>query len=185
VFAYLVTKGGLVREHVLNFDSDAPTITSSREYQLAGQAEGCVVDDRTGRLYVGEEEAAIWLFDLNGDGFQPQRFANVNGRELVGDVEGLAIAPDGANGGYLVASSQGDNAYALYDLLTGRFVFRFRLVDGAVDGTSETDGIEVISGSFGPDYPGGLMVVQDGSNEGRTQNFKLISWQKVLNAVAQ
>ncbi|MEM8917256.1 MAG: phytase [Pseudomonadota bacterium] len=49
---------------------------------------------------------------------------------------------------------------------------------------AETDGIEVISGSFGPDYPGGLMVVQDGSNEARTQNFKLISWQKVLIAMA-
>lgn len=184
IFAYLITKGGMVREHVLKFDPEKTMVTASREFQLGGQAEGCVVDDRTGRLYVGEEESAIWLFDLNEDDFQPLRFANVDGRELVGDVEGLAIAPDGASSGYLVASSQGDNAYVLYDLLTGKFVYRFRLTDGAIDGTSETDGIEVITGSFGTDYPGGLMVVQDGSNERRTQNFKLISWQKVLTSMA-
>ena len=107
----------------------------------------------------------------------------MNGVELVADVEGLALAPTGANGGYLVASSQGDNAYVLYDLVTGAYVNRFRLVDGLVDGTSETDGIEVMLGGFGPGYPAGLMVVQDGDNGNQTQNFKYISWRKVLEAL--
>ena len=183
-FAYMIEKSGFVREITLSFDGGTPAATIGREHKLATQPEGCVVDDRTGRLYVGEENAGIWLFDLNADNFVPQRFANINGSELVADVEGLALAPEGANGGYLVASSQGDNAYVLYDLITGTYVNRFRLVDGVIDGTSETDGIEVILGDFGPAYPEGLMVMQDGANEGGTQNFKLVSWSKIKAAVA-
>jgi 3-phytase len=183
-FAYMIEKSGFVREIALSFDGGTPAATIGREHKLATQPEGCVVDDRTGRLYVGEENSGIWLFDLNADNFVPQRFANINGRELVADVEGLALAPEGANGGYLVASSQGDNSYVLYDLTSGTYVNRFRLVDGVIDGTSETDGIEVILGDFGPAYPEGLMVMQDGANEGGTQNFKLVSWSKIKAAVA-
>lgn len=183
-FAYMIEKSGFVREITLAFGAAKPSARITREYKLASQPEGCVVDDRTGRLYVGEENAAIWLFDLNTDDFEPQRFANVNGQELVADVEGLALAPEGNVGGYLVASSQGDNAYVLYHLVTGAYINRFRLIDGAVDGTSETDGIEVILGDFGPKYPDGLMVVQDGENDGGTQNFKLISWSKIRDAIA-
>lgn len=51
--------------------------------------------------------------------------------QLVADVEGLALAPEGGHGGHLVASSQGDNAYVLYDLIIGTYVNRFRLVNGA------------------------------------------------------
>lgn len=179
VFAYMIEKSGHVREIGMSFQGGAPQTRITREHKLTTQPEGCVVDDRTGRLYVGEENAGIWLFDLNGDSFTPQRFANINGRELVADVEGLAIAPVGDTGGYLVASSQGDNSYVVYNLKTGAYVNRFQLTDGAVDGTSETDGIEIKPGNFGPNFPDGLMVVQDGANEGGTQNFKLISWSKV------
>ncbi|MEP2988494.1 MAG: phytase [Parasphingorhabdus sp.] len=184
-FAYMIEKTGHVREIEMSFEGGRPKTRVTREYKLATQPEGCVVDDRTGRLYVGEENNAIWMFDLNDDAFTPRRFANVNGRELVADVEGLALAPEGDAGGSLVASSQGDNSYVLYDLLSGEYVNRFQFIDGSIDGTSETDGIEVKLGDFGPNYPEGLMVVQDGANEGNTQNFKLISWKKIADAVAK
>lgn len=184
VFAYMIEKSGFVREIKLSFENGKPEANISRQFKLATQPEGCVVDDRTGRLYVGEENSGIWLFNLDDDKFEPQPFANIDGRQLVADVEGLALAPEGQNGGYLVASSQGDNAYVLYDLTSGAYVNRFRLIDGTIDGTSETDGIEVKPGNFGPAYPEGLMVVQDGSNEAGTQNFKLVSWSKIKAAVA-
>ncbi len=185
VFAYMIEKSGYIREIEISLDGAKPQSRITREHKLTTQPEGCVVDDRTGRLYVGEENRGIWMFDLNDDAFTPQLFANINGRELVADVEGLALATSGETGGFLVASSQGDNSYVLYDLLSGTYVNRFQLNDGKIDGTSETDGIEVKLGNFGPNYPGGLMVVQDGANENRTQNFKLVSWKKVADAVAK
>ena len=55
--------------------------------------------------------------------------------------------------------------------------------DGKVDGVQETDGIELMLGDFGPGFPAGLLVVQDGDNRPATQNFKLVSWADVVAAL--
>ena len=60
---------------------------------------------------------------------------------------------------------------------------RFRIGGGAIDGTSDTDGIELALGDFGPAYPQGLFVAQDGDNAPDTQNFKYVSWAKVKAAL--
>ncbi|MEO0698265.1 MAG: phytase, partial [Pseudomonadota bacterium] len=97
--------------------------------------------------------------------------------------EGLALAPEGEDGGYLVASSQGDNAYAVYRLPDMDPVGRFRIAAGAFGATEETDGIELDPRSFGPDFPAGLFIAQDGVNPPNAQNFKLVRWDEVLAAL--
>ena len=52
-----------------------------------------------------------------------------------------------------------------------------------MDGVQETDGLDVALGNFGPQYPAGLLVVQDGDNAPATQNFKYISWADVLKSL--
>ena len=104
-------------------------------------------------------------------------------REIVMGAEGVALAPAGANGGYVIVSSQGDNAYAVYKLPVTRHVGRFHINDGTVDSVQETDGIELMLGDFGPDFPGGLFVVQDGDNQPEIQNFKILSWSDVIAAL--
>ena len=66
--------------------------------------------------------------------------------------------------GWLVASSQGDNAYAVYRLPDMAPLGRFRIAAGKFGATEETDGIELALGNFGPDYPAGLFIAQDGRN---------------------
>ena len=110
--------------------------------------------------------------------------ASVDNRMLVADVEGLALFPQGANGGMLVASSQGDNAYAVFELPEMKPVGRFRIAADKFGSTEETDGIELASGSFGSLYPGGLFVAQDGANAPEAQNFKLVSWADVMDALS-
>ena len=149
-----------------------------RAMKLATQSEGCVVDPRTGRLYVAEEDVGVWRFDADSAATTtPTRFALVDGRTLVADVEGVAIAGD-----RLVVSSQGDNAYALFNRADGRFAGRFRVGPGQLGATSETDGIAVVLGDFGPSYPGGLFVAQDGDNAPAAQNFKYVSWADIRAA---
>ncbi len=99
------------------------------------------------------------------------------------DAEGVALAPAGTDGGYVIVSSQGDNAYAVYRLPEASYVGRFRIGDGVIDGVQETDGIELMLGDFGPQFPGGLFVVQDGDNLPATQNFKLASWADIVAAL--
>ena len=183
--AYIVTKQGEVQEsRLMPAASGGIALARGRTWRVGSQPEGCVVDDRTGQLYLGEEDVGIWRIDLNAEGAVPVEFARVGAEDgLVADVEGLALAPAGGRGGYLVASSQGDNAYALFDLETGVLRGRFRINGGPVDGTYDTDGIELMLGDFGPDFPGGLFVAQDGDNLPEAQNFKLLSWSAILAAL--
>lgn len=148
---------------------------------VPSQPEGCVVDARTGTLYIGEEVAGIWAIDM--DSGAKRLVAATGTGMLVPDVEGLALAPEGEDGGYLVASSQGDNAFAVYRLPGHEPVGRFRIVAGEFGATEETDGIELDPRPFGPAFPGGLFIAQDGINPPAAQNFKLARWDEILAAL--
>lgn len=149
--------------------------------QVPSQPEGCVVDARTNTLYIGEEAAGIWEIDIETG--EKELVAPTGTGMIVPDVEGLALAPKGENGGFLVASSQGDNAYAVYRLPSMTPVGRFRIAAGEFGATEETDGIELDPRSFGPDFPDGLFIAQDGVNPTLAQNFKLVRWDEVLAAL--
>jgi len=184
LFGFVVLKDGRIDQVAIDVSGTVPKVTTVRSMKLASQAEGCVVDDRTGLLYVAEEDVGLWRFDA--DPAAPATatpIAQVDGKTLVADAEGLALAPSGRRGGYLVVSSQGDNAYTLYRLPGVTYAGRFRIGGGAIDGTSDTDGIDLMLGDFGPAYPGGLFVAQDGDNAPDTQNFKLVSWTAVRRAL--
>lgn len=180
---FLVTKQGSILDIAITLSDGQASAEVKRTFTLNTQSEGCVVDDRTGMLYVGEENVGIWSFDLAQDNPQPKPFATLRAGQLVADVEGLALAPEGASGGYLIASSQGDNSYAVYDLTSGQFRSRFSIADGAIDTTSDTDGIDLMLGDFGPDYPDGVFVAQDGDNGNDTQNFKFLSWATIRQSL--
>ena len=60
---------------------------------------------------------------------------------------------------------------------------RFRIAAGRFGATQQTDGIAVAPGSFGPNYPDGLFIAQDGDNAPAAQNFKLVSWRDILTAL--
>jgi len=148
-----------------------------RTLTLASQTEGCVYDDLTGRLYVGEERRGIWVFDDPG---APGRLLDdVAGGRLVADVEGLDLCLDGAGDRWLLASSQGDSSFVAYPLDAGpdRAV-KFRItenLEAGIDAVSETDGIACSSGPL-PGFPAGVLVVQDGRNRApeARQNFKIV-----------
>jgi 3-phytase len=186
VFAFIPFNNGDVRQYALDLSGQVPAAALVRDVKLASQTEGCVVDDRTGLVYVGEEERGVWRMNAAPDSDRaPTLFARVDGERLVADVEGLAIIPRGATGGFLLASSQADNAsdasrrndstYVAYDLASGRFVESFRIVgSGGVDGASDTDGLEFAPGDFGAPFEDGILVVQDGDNAPHNQNFKMV-----------
>ncbi|WP_165321678.1 phytase [Rhizorhabdus phycosphaerae] len=182
--AFIVLKDGTVNQVAIDASSAQPTGRIVRTLKLGTQSEGCAADDRTGRLYVAEEDVGLWRFDARADGAtSPVKVAAADGRNIVADAEGVAIAPIGAEGGYVIVSSQGDNAYAAYRLSDDSYVGRFRIAKGAVGSVEETDGIDLMLGDFGPGYPGGLFIAQDGHNDGQAQNFKLLAWRDIAAAL--
>lgn len=178
--AFSVLKDGTIGEYRLDLAGQAQSALL-RSRKLSSQAEGCVADPRNGSLYVGEENVGIWHFAAGSDA--GELVAPVDNHTLVADVEGLALLPEMAEGGWLVASSQGDNAYAVYSLPDMAPAARFRITAGQFGGTEETDGIALAAGRFGPKYPEGLFVAQDGINGDQPQNFKLVSWQAIREAI--
>ena len=161
-----------------------------REFSVGSQTEGCVADDETGDLYVGEENAAIWKYSAEPDGGDTRKLVDrIEDGELTADVEGLALYYGADGGGYLVASNQGADSYAIYERAgDNRFIGLFHVVADektGIDGASETDGLDVSSANLGPNFPNGVVVVQDGRNitPDENQNFKLVPWERVAEAM--
>lgn len=160
-----------------------------REFSVPSQPEGCVADDANQRLFLGVEAEGVRTVAANH--VQPaelQGIADIDGEILVADVEGMSLYLDGDDG-YLVVSSQGNYSYAVYDRhppyrYRGSFVVGDNPESG-IDGSQETDGLDVSSVLRTQAFPEGLLVVQDGFNTqpSRAQNFKYISWRELRNAL--
>ena len=168
------------------------------------QVEGMVVDQELGYLYVGQEEFGIWKFFAEPDSSNPGTIVDtvkeINpNSNLTADVEGLTIYYGEDGNGYLLASSQGDSSFAVYDRggsnsYLGNFVVGEN--DG-VDGVEESDGADIINVALGDKFLHGLLVVQDGSNEEATvfqdpedgeiqnfnTNFKYIDLEDLSNTL--
>ena len=184
LFGFVVLKDGRIDQVAIDLNTAIPSGKVVRSVKLGTQSEGCVVDDRTGILYVAEEDVGLWKFDAAPDGANvPTAIAKADGKQIVMDAEGVALAPSGTDGGYVIVSSQGDNAYALYRLPDMKPDGRFRIAAGQFGSTEETDGIALMPGRFGPGFPSGLFVAQDGDNAPAAQNFKFVSWRDVVKAI--
>lgn len=194
VYAIINGKNGRLQQFKLVDKGGKFGLELVRDVAFDSQTEGMAADSELGWLYVGEEARGVWKLPLdpNNDqaGTQVQRMVAeadlATNPALMADVEGITIAREPEGKGYLVVSVQGNFSYAVFDR-TGdnAYLGSFKITDGPnCDGVEETDGLEVITGDFGPDFPNGLLVVQDGFNfDGDTlqpQNFKLVDWGMVL-----
>jgi 3-phytase len=188
MFVFVNDKDGRYQQHELEARPGGRIGTRLvREFRLAGQPEGCAADDELGWLYVGEERAGFHRLAAAPEA--PATLVTVDrigtGR-LVADVEGIAIQRHGAGTGYLLVSSQGDDAFAVYRRAPpNEYVGRFRIVDGQVDGVTHTDGLDVTDAALPPPFDEGLLVVQDDRNTGpdARQDFKLVAWREVKQAL--
>ncbi len=159
-----------------------------RRFFVKSQPEGCVADDQHQRLFIGEEDVALWTLGADVNASSTPELVLAAGDILVADVEGVGIYA-GNEKSYVVVSSQGNNTFVVMDALPPfrlRGIVRIDL-DAAnnIDGVSETDGLEVSSVNFGGEFSEGLLVVQDGHKvmPEAPQNFKYVAWKKIREAL--
>ncbi|MCY4278486.1 MAG: phytase [Gammaproteobacteria bacterium] len=162
----------------------APVLMAS--FALSSQPEGCVVDDRTGLLYAGEESRGVWVMPADASRADEMTLIDSVGEgPLVADVEGMSVYSGDAGRSFLVVSSQGDDSFAVYHIEDAhRYLGSFRVTDHPelpIDGVQETDGLDITAHALGDQFPQGMLVVQDGDNRlpPDNQNFKLIDWREV------
>ncbi|MDQ1287524.1 MAG: 3-phytase [Actinomycetota bacterium] len=184
------TGGGIMEQYELKATPAGRfTATKVRSVNVGSQSEGCVVDDTTGAVYVAQEDVGIWRYLLDpASGTRRVQVDKVGGGHLTADVEGISSTRGADGKGVLIASSQGDSTFSVYDLDGGN-TFRGSFAvkgDGAADGVSDTDGLAVEAGNFGDAFPHGLLVAHDSKNKGkngdekRSSNLKFLPLDRVI-----
>jgi len=126
------------------------------------KSEGCVADDETGRLYIGEEEGGIWALGAEPDDPAPGAIiVPVTAQGISPDIEGLTILYGADGAGYLIASSQGNGQYKIFDRKAPHaYVTTFTIA-----GANETDGIDIVNLPLGAKFPAGIFVAHNGASK--------------------
>ncbi|MFP4521685.1 MAG: phytase [Fibrobacterota bacterium] len=186
-FYYIVNdKEGKVVQWEIMASGDSLKFQKTAEFKVETQTEGCVVDDSTGFMYLGEEERGVWKINL----LKTEDYVlidSVTGEgNLVADVEGITLLYNKGKKGYLIVSSQGNTTYHIYERDgNNRHLGCFSIADSeeGIDGTYDTDGIDVLRARLNDDFTEGIFVAQDGDNSPENQNFKYIRLGDILEKV--
>ena len=156
--------------------------------RLPSQLEGCAFDETQNLIFIGEEAFGLYAYAYRDADAEPRVVDSIAANNgLVADVEGVSVYYE-PEGGYIVASAQEADRFVVYDRLpphAPRGIFTVsENEDGSIDAVSHTDGLDLVAAPL-PEYPKGLLVVQDDGNpeSGVDQNFKLIDWREVSDAL--
>jgi 3-phytase len=187
-YYFVVSTAGDVEQYELSDDGHGRvTAVLVRSFGVGSISEGCVADDERGLFYLAQEDRGIWRYDAEPDSDTTRTLVDPVGSSghLKADVEGLALTYEPDGGGYLIASSQGDDTFAVYRRRgDNAFVRRFEVADGvAIDGVAETDGVDATSASLGSSFPRGAFIAHDGFNGAENQNYKFVPLEDVVGDV--
>lgn len=180
------TEDGIVEQWELDGSTGTIQATKVRTISVGSQTEGAVADDEAGWLFVGEEDVAIWRYGLDpSTGSSRTQIDHVSSTDIAADIEGLAIyyEPDGA--GYLIASSQGNSRFAVYERQSPHdYLGWFEIGSGSgIDAVQDTDGISVTNRDTSEQFPLGLFIVHDGVTAQASTNYKVVPWQSIATAL--
>lgn len=145
-----------------------------RRIRFGNTVEGMVADDEQGKLYVSEEPVGIWKFDA--EPYSPSagtKIAAVGENRLAADVEGLTLYYLPGGRGYLIASSQGNSRFNVYERKPPHD-FRATFT---VDGVTHTDGIDVINLPLNANFPGGVFASHNGRSA--PHPVQMVRWDDI------
>ena len=186
IYTIVNDKNGRFFQYLMQDQHGKNAAEKVREFSVSSQPEGCVADDKNHRLFVGEENKAIWALAAGADKPTDQTEVMPVGEHLKADIEGISLYQTEKES-YLVVSSQGNDSFVILDALppfTYRGVFRIGFnTELGIDGVSETDGLDVTSVNLGELWKQGMLVVQDGRNRMpvENQNFKYVPWSDIAD----
>ena len=179
-YLFISDKKGNVEQWSYNNDEVNSEIKFVRKLKFSSLVEGLVADESKGKIYIGQERKGIWELNAFPSFDSQKKLIFKKSKNFKPDFEGLALRDDGNGEGYLIASVQGSNGYLIIDRKSLDAKMFFRIIDSdKIDGTTETDGIDVTSIKTSK-FPNGFFIAQDDDNDGLNQNFKLVDWNKIL-----
>ena len=152
-----------------------------RRLRLASEAKFCVADDKTGALYVAQQDVGVWRYDADPESDPIPVIVDINrlGR-IASEVGGLALVDGGPSASFLIAANNGASDYNVYDRnAQDRWVGAFRLDGGPA--IEEPAGLFATRAPVGAAFPSGLLLVADDAN--RRADVKIVTWSDVAKTL--
>jgi len=161
-YAFSSNQSSRIRQFELSGATGVITGTQVREwYNGSGNTEGLVADDEMGKFYAANESDGIFKYDAEpsdpnptGDLIAP---TGVNG--FSADVEGLTIYYAANDEGYLMASSQGNSRFYVFNRKAPHDYIKYFTVSGV----GSTDGIDVTNVYLNSTFQAGIFLCHDGT----------------------
>lgn len=195
-YALTSDKDGAVGQYLLQHDpagTGTARITGTRvafwDVTVGNtEVEGIVADDFLDVIYIAGETEAIYRYSTDADGVVQSgsrvTVDTAGGGRLTADIEGLTLYYASHGTGYLIASSQGSDQYAVYNRAfaagaANSYVKNFTIgASGSIDRVTSTDGIMVTNRDLGGGFASGLFIAHDGDGNSPT-NYKLVPWDSI------
>ncbi len=183
LYAFAVGDGGEVEQYMLfatgNGRVDARVV---RRLHVASTAEHCVVDDRTGQLYVSEQAVGIWRFTAEPEtDVVPTLIDAARLGRITEEVSGLALYDGGDGARWLIASNASGGQLYVYDRSKDDAYFGAATIQSNSVPVGEPGGLYASSASAAG-FPAGLLLAADEDATGGS-NYKLVSFQRLASAL--
>lgn len=178
VRVFITDKKGTILQYNIELIDQFISVILTDTYRFSSTVEGIKGDPYYQRLYVAEEDKGLWIIDLKSDKIKRNKVHKTDKKNLIPDLEGVALLDLSSGEGYLFVSVQGNNSYAIFDRKTLELIALFQITKGnIIGGVEETDGIEIVNqDKFS------YFIAQDGINEGH-QNFKFVKLDEIISKI--
>ena len=202
VYAYATQNGhSLAAQFELKASGEKIAWTKIRTITLSADdddkhAEGMVVDQEYGKLYIDQEDVGIYTTDaeVTTDTILDENdlLLEVGDNQTAEDLEGITLYYKDSGEGYLIVSSQGNNTFAVFNRTAvdteNSYIDSFTIVAdmNGIDAVQETDSIDVTNIAIGTQFPNGAFIVQDGMDttvdpDDTATNFKWVKWEDIAS----
>lgn len=164
-------------------------------------AEGIVVDQEYGKVYIAQEEVGIYTLDAEPGAVpfdialdETELLIEAGDHDIVEDLEGMTIYYKDNGEGYVFISSQGNTTYGIFNRTSvgtvNTYITAFAIVDDmdGIDGTQHTDSLDVTNVGISSQFPNGAFIVQDGTDtetdpKDTGTNFKWMKWDDIATGL--
>jgi len=153
------SSGSLIKQYELRDDGSGEITGVATGWEFdESTVEGMVGDDETGYIYLAEESEGIWRVDAMDDSDKTLIAAEGTSSGLAADVEGITIYYAAGGQGYIIASSQGNDTFTVFERTpphdpVGTF---------EISGVGSTDGIDVLNMDLGSTFRSGIFAAHNG-----------------------
>lgn len=170
-----------VQQFALQQLSDGGVVgTPVRTLPQSSRASQLTTDIENGRLFVVEDAVGVWSYDVDPFSGTSRTLVAGVGTSLFAPVGGVAVYPSSFDTGYLLVAAPSDDRVHLFEK-EGAFtpIGTLRGIDPGTSLAANAPNAIALFNRPAGGFDGGLVAIEDRSNNSRTARFLLLPWPAV------